>query len=56
MWKIIKIMALRNMYTNTAQIEYMAAIENAADPKIIADGKIIADVKSRRILKFLLTV
>ena len=33
------------MYKSTALIEKMAAIGNAADPKIIADGKIMADVK-----------
>jgi hypothetical protein len=45
MWKIIKTIALRNMYKSTALIEKMAAIENTAEPKIIADGKIMADVK-----------
>jgi len=45
MWKISKIVALRNMYKSTVLIEKMAAIGNAADPKIIADGKIMADVK-----------
>jgi hypothetical protein len=32
------------MYKSTALTEKMAAIENAAEPKIIADGKIIADL------------
>ncbi len=44
MWKVIKIIELKNIYKNTAPIEKMAAIEKAADPKIIADGKIMADV------------
>jgi hypothetical protein len=34
MWKIIKTIALRNMCKSTALIEKMAAIENAAEPKI----------------------
>ena len=45
MWKISKIVALRNMYKSTALVEKMAAIGYAADPKTIADVKIMADVK-----------
>jgi hypothetical protein len=45
MWKIIRMIALQNMYKSTALMKKMAAIENAADPKIITDGKIMADVK-----------
>ncbi len=37
--------ALENMYKNTAQAEKMAAVGNVADPKIIAEGKIMAVVK-----------
>jgi hypothetical protein len=37
--------SLRSAYKNTAHTEKMAAIENAADPKIIADGKIMTNVK-----------
>ncbi len=47
MWKIIKTIALRSAYKNTAHTEKVAAIKNAADPKIIADGKIMADVKNK---------
>ena len=44
MWKISKIVALRNMYKSTALIEKMAAIGNAADPKIIAANPQMAKI------------
>ena len=56
MGEIIRIIALRNMYKNTAQMEKMAAIENVADPKIIAEGKIMADVKIKADPKILTDV